>query len=137
MAHASAYDDSESNIDLNPMLDVVFILLIFFIVTASFVKERVVPHTPPALSPYSKSESIPTIIRVEHDNSIFIDNRQVDANALRAVVAQKQAENENASLVVKAHYQSSAKTYVAIVDAARLAHVNRVTLATFDDEITN
>lgn len=84
--------EEQSEIDLTPMLDVVFIMLIFFIVTASFVKERSLdlnvpenPDNPPPPDPNSSS----ILIQVSSSDEIFIDNQRVDVRAVRSRIAQK------------------------------------------------
>lgn len=125
--------DSQSNeIDLTPMLDVVFIMLIFFIVTASFLNERSLPVRQ---SPDTKSDSPPThpmVISVSSSDEITIDNRAVSINAIRALISQKQAETPDTPVIVNAHEQASANSYVAIIDAINQARVEDFTLKTHE-----
>ncbi|ACR14260.1 ExbD/TolR family protein [Teredinibacter turnerae] len=125
----SAEDKAE--IDLTPMLDVVFIMLIFFIVTASFVKEKslglnVPENTDNPPPPDSESKSI--LIQVNANDEIFIDSRRVDIRSVRSLIAQKSAENPEGGVVVMANEQASTSTYVAIADAAREANIYNVSL---------
>ncbi|WP_018274225.1 biopolymer transporter ExbD [Teredinibacter turnerae] len=125
----SAEDKAE--IDLTPMLDVVFIMLIFFIVTASFVKEKslglnVPENTDNPPPPDSESKSI--LIQVNANDEIFIDARRVDIRSVRSLIAQKSAENPEGGVVVMANEQASTSTYVAIADAAREANIYNVSL---------
>lgn len=129
--------DDNSEIDLTPMLDVVFIMLIFFIVTASFVKEKSlglnVPEdldNPPPPNPDNKS----ILIQVTSSDEIYIDQRRVDVRSVRSVIAQKHAEIPEAPVVVRAHELSTAQTYVAIADAAREAKIYNVSLVPFNDK---
>lgn len=128
--------EEKAEIDLTPMLDVVFIMLIFFIVTASFLKEKSigvnVPEdndAPPPIDTESKS----ILISVTATDEIFIDKRRVDIRAVRSLIAQKSAENPDGGVVVRAHEQSTANTYVAIADAAREAKIFNVSLVPFKD----
>ena len=134
-AITSAVQEESDEINLTPMLDVVFIMLIFFIVTASFIKEKSLNvNVPPENeSPPTDSESSSIMISVTSNDDIFIDQRRVDVRAVRSLVAQKRAENPEAAVVVRAHEQSTAQTYVAIADAAREAKAFNVSLVPYKD----
>lgn len=130
-------DEDKAEIDLTPMLDVVFIMLIFFIVTASFVKERSIglnvpenPDNPPPPDPDSKS----ILVQVTSSDEIFMDSQRIDVRSVRSRIAQKHAEFPEAPVVIRAHEQSTAETYVAIADAAREAKIYNVSLVPFKDE---
>lgn len=127
-------NEDTSEIDLTPMLDVVFIMLIFFIVTASFVKERAIDvnvpenlKNPPPPNPDKKS----ILIQVTSSNEIFFDNQRIDIRSVRSRIAQKHAEWPDAPVVVRAHEESTAETYIAIADAAREAKIFNVSLVPF------
>lgn len=130
--------EDKADIDLTPMLDVVFIMLIFFIVTASFVKEQTInvnvppedqqQETPPPDSPSS------ILIVVDEQDNITIDGRRVDMRAVRSLVAQKKAESPESSVVVRAHEDSKTETYVGIADAAYAANAGGVSLVPFGDK---
>lgn len=129
--------EDKAEIDLTPMLDVVFIMLIFFIVTASFIKEKslsvnVPEETPPTDTENTENKNI--LIQVKATDEIFIDTRRVDIRSVRSLIAQKKAENPQAAVIVRAHEQSSAESYVAIADAAREAKISNVTLVPFKDK---
>ncbi len=124
--------EDKAEIDLTPMLDVVFIMLIFFIVTASFVKERAINVNVPEddeKPPVEENASI--LVQVNANDEIFIDGRRVDVRSVRSLIAQKHAENPEAPLVVRAHAESSAESYVNVADAAREANVYAVSLVPF------
>lgn len=131
--------DSEDagEIDLTPMLDVVFIMLIFFIVTASFVREQSlglnVPEkndTPPP-PPEDAPKNI--LIQVNSNDEIYVDARRVDIRAVRSLITQKKAENPKASVIVRMHEESTANTYVAIANSAREANIFNVSLIPFTE----
>ena len=129
--------EDKADIDLTPMLDVVFIMLIFFIVTASFVKEQTINvnvppdnDTPPP--PDNSVESI--VIVVDSQDQITIDGRRVDLRAVRSLVAQKKAESPESSVVVRAHEDSSTETYVGIADSAYAAKAGGVSLVPYGDK---
>lgn len=126
--------EDKAEIDLTPMLDVVFIMLIFFIVTASFIKERSIGVNVPEDNdqpPPPDAESKNILISVDSTDEIYIDQRRVDIRAVRSLIAQKSAENPEGGVVVRAHEQSTAETYVAIADAAREAKVYNVSLVPY------
>ena len=114
------------------MLDVVFIMLIFFIVTASFVKESTIDiNTPEAQEnppPPSDDDSSPILVSVMSNDEVWMEDRRIDVRALRANIERLHAEKPQAPVVIKADGKSSAKMYVAIADAAREAKVFNVTL---------
>ncbi|WP_317931247.1 biopolymer transporter ExbD [Halioxenophilus sp. WMMB6] len=128
--HGDAEEKAE--IDLTPMLDVVFIMLIFFIVTASFVKEigldlnmPEVPENPPPADP---DEPPNILVKVTANNDIIMDGRRVDARSIRSIIERMHAENPKASVIIKADVKSEAGVYVAVADAARSANVMQVSL---------
>jgi len=128
--------EDRAEIDLTPMLDVVFIMLIFFIVTASFIKERSLDVNVPENNdepPPVTEDNRNILIQVNSNDEIFIDARRVDIRAVRSLIAQKRAENPDGSVIVRAHEQSTANTYVSIADAAREASVSNVSLVPYDE----
>jgi biopolymer transport protein ExbD len=130
-----ARQDEDAEIDLTPMLDVVFIMLIFFIVTASFLKESGI-----AISRPDSTQEPPENVTVENivfqvtaNDEIWIDNRRVDIRSVRAVIDRRFAENPEAAVVISAHKASTANTYTSIADDARAAGNYRVTLVTTEE----
>lgn len=109
----------ETEIDLTPMLDVVFIMLIFFIVTASFVQEDGfrVNRPPESDAPPDNSSKNATFIVTETDE-IWLDGRRIDVRSVRANVERILAENPQASVTVRAHELATAAVYIGITDQA-------------------
>ena len=122
-------DDDESEVNLTPMLDVVFIMLIFFIVTASFVKEAGIDVNKPSAATAERKEKGNILVAISEDNQIWIDRRQVDPRALRANIERMHAENPNGAVVIQADEESKNKLLVQVMDAARLAGVKSVSIA--------
>jgi biopolymer transport protein ExbD len=120
-------DDSEVN--MTPMLDVVFIMLIFFIVTASFVKESGLDVNRPDAVTAEKKERGNILIAISETGQIWVDKRQVDPRALRANIERLHAENPQGAVVIQADEESKTKLLVLVMDAARLAGVDNVSLA--------
>ena len=124
-------EEESSEIDLTPMLDVVFIMLIFFIVTASFVKEKAIDiNLPPEQEnpPPPSEDNTAILVTINANDEIWMDGRRVDVRAVRANIERMHAESPDAPVVVKADAKSSAKTFVAVADASREAKVYNVSL---------
>jgi biopolymer transport protein ExbD len=111
------------------MLDVVFIMLIFFIVTASFVKEAGVDVIrPPAKTAISKDKGN-ILIAITENGQIWIDRRQVDPRSLRANIERLHGENPQGAIVVQADQKSQNHLLVQVMDAAKAAGVNEISIA--------
>jgi biopolymer transport protein ExbD len=119
----------ESEVNLTPMLDVVFIMLIFFIVTASFVKESGIDISRPPAATAERKEKGNILIAITSNDQIWVDRRQVDPRALRANIERLHAENPQGSVIIQADIESKNGLLVTVMDAARLAGVNSVSLA--------
>jgi len=122
-------DQDESEVNLTPMLDVVFIMLIFFIVTASFVKESGIDISRPAAATAVKKERGNILVAITAKNTIWVDRRQVDPRALRANIERLRAENPQGAVVIQADRESKNALLVEVMDAARLAGVTNVSIA--------
>ncbi len=122
-------DQEEREVDLTPMLDVVFIMLIFFIVTASFVKEAGIDVSRPPAATAERKERGNILVAITANDQIWIDRRQVDPRALRANIERLHAENPQGSVVIQADKNSKNGLLVQVMDAARAAHVPNVSLA--------
>jgi len=123
-------DEEESEINLTPMLDVVFIMLIFFIVTASFIKEAGIDvNRPDAPVTESKPEDANILVLINANDEIWIDRRLIDPRAVRANIERMHAENPDGSVVIQANNQSTNKILVEVMDAARSAGVYNISIA--------
>lgn len=122
--------EDEGAIDLTPMLDVVFIMLIFFIVTASFIKETGVEvNRPQAQTAENKNAAV--LIAINADNTIWMDQRRIDIRSVRANVERMHAENPEGAVVIQADELASVKTFTEVLDQARqVVPPERVSLAT-------
>jgi len=123
--------DSEGDeINLTPMLDVVFIMLIFFIVTASFVKEAGIDvNRPDAPVTETKPEDANILIVIDANDDIWIDRRIIDPRAVRANIERLHAENPKGSVVIQPSKRSTNKMLVTIMDASRSAGVYNISIA--------
>lgn len=131
-AWQDANNDDDLNVDVTPMLDVVFILLIFFIVTASFIKESGIEVNRPQASSAVKQENASILVAISAEDDIWIDGRKVDAHAIGAMIERLHAENPQGSVVIQADQDSTNKRLIAVMDAARTAGVANIAIATKD-----
>ena len=123
-------EEDENEINLTPMLDVVFIMLIFFIVTASFIKEAGLDvNRPDAPVTESKPEDANILVAIRANDEIWIDRRLIDPRALRANIERLHAENPKGSVVIMADKQSTNKMLVTVMDSARQAGVYNISIA--------
>jgi biopolymer transport protein ExbD len=128
---SSARRSTRSGVELNiaPLIDMVFILLIFFLVTTSFVKETGVEvNRPTAATAVSQSKAT-ILIGIDATDRIFFDNREVDVRAVRANVERALAENPEGAVVVVADRTSTTGMPIEVMDGARLAGAANVSLA--------
>ena len=122
-------DDEGSAIDLTPMLDVVFIMLIFFIVTATFIKEPGVEvDRPDSTTARAKASNI--LIAVTDDNKIWINKNLIDSRQVKNQIQLLLAENPKSGVVIQADNDSNIKTLTEVAQAAREAGVEDVSIAT-------
>ena len=111
------------------MLDVVFIMLIFFIVTATFVKESGIEVNRPDAATTVKQEKANILIAINENNEIWIDQRMVDIRAVRPNIERLHAENPQGSVIIQADKESKTDTLVKVMDAARSAGVFNIAIA--------
>ena len=123
-------EEEENEINITPMLDVVFIMLIFFIVTASFVKELGLDVNRPDSDTAQRQDQKNILVVISATNEILIDRRQVDPRALRANIERLRAENPEASVVIQANKASVTETLIRVMDSARQAGIYNVSIAT-------
>jgi biopolymer transport protein ExbD len=122
-------EDEEQEINITPMLDVVFIMLIFFIVTASFVKESGIDVNKPEAQTSVAKEKANILIAIDASGNIWIDRRQVDPRAVRANIERLHSENPQGTVVIQADEDARTGVLVQVMDAARLAGVYDVAIA--------
>ncbi len=122
-------EEEKSEVNLTPMLDVVFIMLIFFIVTASFVKEAGIDVNRPDAATAERKEKGNILVAISADDQIWIDRRLVDPRALRANIERMHAENPNGAVIIQADEKSTNGLLVQVMDASRQAGVKNVSIA--------
>ena len=119
----------EEEINITPMLDVVFILLIFFIVTANFIKEPGLEVNRPDSETAEPTENAAILIAVGNAGEIYMDGRRIDKRQVKANVVRLLAENPQGSVVIQADEKATADTIMDVMDGAREAGVYNISLA--------
>ncbi len=124
-------DDEENEINLTPMLDVVFIMLIFFIVTASFIRETGLDvNRPDQDQPQVVSDEDGAIlVIINNTDDIWINNRVIDPRAVRSNIERLHAEDPDRPVVIQAAVDSTAESLVLVMDSARLAGIYAISIA--------
>lgn len=122
---------NSKDIDLNiaPLIDMVFILLIFFLVTTSFLKETGVDISRPTAATAVTKTKTTILIGVTKDGTVHIDRRQVDVRAVRANVERALAENPEGNVVIVADKESLTGLVIKVMDACKLAGAPNVSIA--------
>lgn len=122
-------DDDTGAIDLTPMLDVVFIMLIFFIVTASFIKEPGIQVNRPdaTTADYKKNANI--LVAISAENEIWINKIEVDPRQVKNQIQLLLAENPKGAVVIQADKDSNIKTLTEVANKAREAGVSDVSVS--------
>ena len=123
-------DEEAQAIDLTPMLDVVFIMLIFFIVTASFVKETGKEINRPDATTAEDAPRASLLIAVTADNEIWMDNQRIDPSVLRLAIERMRVDNPKGAIAIQADEHSNIKLVVEIANAARQAGITDVIVST-------
>ena len=121
--------EEDADIDITPMLDIVFIMLIFFIVTATFVKESGIDVTRPDAETAVKQNRVAILIAIRDNNEVWINRRQVDLASVRANVEKLHAENPQGGAVIQADREAETGVLVEIMDQVRLAGVGVISIA--------
>jgi biopolymer transport protein ExbD len=119
----------DDEINLTPMLDVVFIMLIFFVVTATFIKETGIDVNRPQANSTIDIPNPGILVAISENNEIWIDGRMIDARALRANIERLHAENPKGGVVIQADGLSNNNTFVQVMNAAREAGVYDIAIA--------
>ncbi|MEJ2094351.1 MAG: biopolymer transporter ExbD [Gammaproteobacteria bacterium] len=125
----SEHSAKAANVNLTPLIDMVFILLIFFLVTASFTKEAGIEVDRPSAQTAVRQEASNLVIAIDKNNEIWVENRNIDLRTIRAYVEQQQAQNPEGSVIILADKDSRAGMTVDVLDQVRLAGVTNVAIA--------
>lgn len=117
------------DINMAPMIDMVFLLLIFFLVTTSFVKETGIEVSRPTAATATTKEKATILIGIDATNRVYLDRREIDVRAVRANIERALAENPEGSVVVVADKASATGTAIEVMDGCRMAGAQNVSLA--------
>ena len=123
----------DGNLDLTPMMDIVFIMLIFFIVTTSFVKETGVDINRPNAETAERDEKGNILVAITATNEIWIDKRRVDLKAVRANIERLKIEYPEGSVIIQADKESRSGLLGEAMDQIRLAGVQNISIAAKND----
>ena len=129
MRRKRVQQEEESGIDITPMLDIVFIMLIFFIVTATLVKDSGIDVTRPDAETAVKQNRVAILIAIRDNNEIWINRRQIDLASVRANVEKLHAENPQGGAVIQADREAETGVLIEIMDQVRLAGVGAISIA--------
>ena len=124
--------EDEAEINITPMLDIVFIMLIFFIVTTSFVKEQGLEVSRPSNAPPKeiKQDKGPIVVKIDSASLISVKGRIIEPRAVQANLEREKAEKPTSPLIVAAHPEAETEALVTILDAARAVGIDTVSVAT-------
>jgi biopolymer transport protein ExbD len=124
--------DDEAEINITPMLDIVFIMLIFFIVTTSFVKEKGLEVSRPTQTPKQETsqDKGPIVVRIDSSSLISVKGRVLEPGAVRANLEREKAEKPGSPLIIAAHPDAETEALVVILDAAEAVGIESVNVAT-------
>ena len=128
--HSGHGVSEHTGIDLAPMLDFVVNLLIFFIITAVFVKESGLEVNRPTSFEQNESDSESIQIQILDNGEIWVDNREVDVRAVRANVERMSAVNPESGVLILAQERAPTGTLVEVVDQVRLGGIENITFST-------
>ena len=128
-AHEDFEDDEETEINLTPMLDVVFIMLIFFIVTAVFVKQPGIDIERPTAITREIPQGGAIYVAISPDGEVWIDGDEVELSAVRLQIERLHSENPEAGLIIQSDSRARNETLIAVMDAAKAAGLNDVLIA--------
>ena len=124
--------DDEAEINITPMLDIVFIMLIFFIVTTSFVKEKGLEVSRPSNSPPKEvqQDKGPIVVKIDASSLISVKGRILEPRAVEANLEREKAEKPESPLIIAAHPEADTESLVTILDAAKAVGIDSVSVAT-------
>ena len=129
MALKHRAEEEDASIDMTPMLDIVFIMLIFFIVTTSFVKEAGIEVNKPDASNATKQKSANIFIAINEDGDVWMDKREVDVERVRANIERMLAEQPTEVVIIQADEKAEHGKVVEVMDQVKAAGISRISVA--------
>ncbi|AHK15917.1 MAG: biopolymer transporter ExbD [Thalassolituus sp.] len=122
-------DIDGADIDITPMLDIVFIMLIFFIVTTSFVKESGISVNRPSAETAEQKTGSNLLVAIRANGEIWIDRRVVDVRSVRANIERMKADNPEGAAIIQADEFAPSGLLVKVMDQIRLAGITNISIA--------
>lgn len=129
MARKERVQEEEATIDMTPMLDIVFIMLIFFIVTTVFVKEAGIEVNKPAAEAAIMQKKANIFIAVTARGDVWVDKRQVEVDAVRANVERLLAEQPTDVVIIQADKKAKHGVVIEVMDQVKAAGIDRIAVA--------
>jgi len=126
--------EEELEINLTPMLDIVFIMLIFFIVTAVFVKEAGVQVDKPTAVTAEEQERVSILVAITANNEVWVNRKQVEIKAVRSIIEKLHSENPKGTVSIQADQKAKAGITLEIMEAVRAAGVPQVSISALEDK---
>ena len=133
MARKRFREEEDATIDMTPMLDIVFIMLIFFIVTTSFVKEAGIDVTKPESDQAQKKPSANIFIAIRENGEVWMDKRMVDVERVAANIERLLAEQPTDLVVIQADKEARHGLVVDVMDQIKEAGIDKISIAAEDD----
>ncbi|KOO08364.1 ExbD/TolR family protein [Vibrio hepatarius] len=124
-----SHRQEEAQVDLTPMLDIVFIMLIFFIVTSTFVRESGIEVDKPQATNVVNQKDVGIFIAVTADNDVYIDKKMVDIERVQAGLEAMLLDKPESSLVIQADERAFSGTVIQVMDAAKGAGIEKIAIA--------
>lgn len=124
------HDGESAHVDLTPLIDVVFILLIFFILSATFTEHKQLDITRPGAATEDSSDATALIISIDRQEQVWFEDKLVGADSLRNVIAKRLSTQNTTSAIVNADENTSTRKLIAVIDSVRIAGVSHVAVAT-------
>ena len=126
------FTEDDGEINITPMLDIVFIMLIFFIVTTSFVKESGLEVSRPSSTPPQEidRDTTPIVVRIDSVSQIRVNGRLLEQRTVQANLERERAVNPQSPLIVAAHPDAHTEALVTVLDAAKAVGIESVSVAT-------
>ena len=129
MARRHATTDEETEINITPMLDIVFIMLIFFVVSTSFIKETGIDPNRPEAETAGPKQRGNILIAISSSGQIWMHKKQIELPEVRALVEGSLAENPESSAVIIADEEAASGILIDLMDQVRLGGVNDISVA--------
>lgn len=122
--------ENDSEIDMTPMLDIVFIMLIFFIVSSNFIREAGVEINRPTASTAVQKENAGIMIAITPDDQIWLDQKQIDIRMIRPTLEKLKVEQPNIGILIQSDQDARTGTLIKVMDQVKLAGIEQIAVAT-------